>query len=443
MEQYEVKLSKKQKEAWDLLSDNETNEILYGGGAGGGKSFLGCLWILNNAMTYPGTRWLMGRAVLKALKESTLKTFIELVNNLKWQGIVKVNFMDGSIKFQNGSEVILKDLFHYPSDPNFDSLGSTEYTGAFIDEASQVSQKAKNIVLSRIRFKLEENNLIPKLLVTSNPAKNWMYEEFYKPWKDDNLHGEKAFVQSLVTDNPNISPHYINNLKKLDNLSKQRLLYGNWEYDDELGKLFKYDDILNIFTNTFAENGEKYLTCDVARKGSDKCVIMLWSGLRVDKTVTFDISLISDIKDSIMELSSTHSIPRSNIIIDEDGVGGGLVDILPGCKGFVNNSRALGEENYRNLKSQCYFKLAEYVEQNKIYVTTQDLDDKESLIQDLEQIRMKDPDKDGKLAVIGKDVIKDNIGRSPDFSDALMMRMYYECGIKEEFSVGRSLNINF
>jgi len=39
---------------------------------------------------------------------------------------------------------------------------------------------------------------------------------------------------------------------------------------------------------------------------------------------------------------------------------------------------------------------------------------------------MKDADKDNKLQMVAKETVKDIIGRSPDFSDALAMRMYYE-----------------
>ena len=37
-----------------------------------------------------------------------------------------------------------------------------------------------------------------------------------------------------------------------------------------------------------------------------------------------------------------------------------------------------------------------------------------------------DADKDGKLAVMPKDKVKDKLGRSPDISDMLMMRMHFE-----------------
>ena len=70
--------TEKQTEAWFKLTDKTTTEILYGGGAGGGKSFLGCAWLLISAIKYPGTRYLMGRSELKRLKQSTLKTFLSI-----------------------------------------------------------------------------------------------------------------------------------------------------------------------------------------------------------------------------------------------------------------------------------------------------------------------------------------------------------------------------
>ena len=115
----------------------------------------------------------------------------------------------------------------------------------------------------------------------------------------------------------------------------------------------------------------------------------------------------------------------NNIIVDDDGVGGGVRDILR-CKGFVNNSTPINKENYTNLKTQCYYKLAEYINHSKLYFNVPNNQIKEEIIQELEQVRRDKIDKDSKLAIIPKDKIKSNIGRSPDFSDAIMMRMYYE-----------------
>ena len=422
-----MKLTKKQSEALIYLQDKTTNEVLFGGGAGGGKSMLGAYWILKSALKYPNTRHLIGRAILKTLKETTLNTLFDV---MKKQGLEKdvhynLNLSNNTLTLFNGSQILFKDLYTYPSDPNFDELGSLEVTSIFVDEANQVSEKCKEILRSRIRYKLDEFNLIPKILYTCNPAKNWTYIQFFKPHKNNDLPENKKFIQSLVTDNVNVSPHYIESLRTLDKVSRERLLYGNWEFEDDKSKLIEYDNILNLFTNSFAEGGKKYISCDVARFGNDRTTILIWDNFKVISYKILKNQSITDLAAEIKKLSFEYKIPMSQIIIDEDGVGGGLVDILK-CKGFVNNSKALNGENYFNLKSQCYYKLAELINENKLSWLDIDVNTKQSLIEELEQVKTKDIDKDGRLAIISKDKIKETLGRSPDISDALMLRCYYE-----------------
>ena len=91
----------------------------------------------------------------------------------------KFNAHSGFMYFHaTGSQIVFKDLFYYPSDPFYDKLGSMELTGAFVDEASEITQKAFQILNSRIRFRLDVHDLIPKMLLTCNPTKNWLYNEF-------------------------------------------------------------------------------------------------------------------------------------------------------------------------------------------------------------------------------------------------------------------------
>ena len=421
------KLTNKQEIAFAYLKDKETTEILFGGGAGGGKSWWICAVIISQCLKYKGIRCLLGRAKLDTLKKTTLNTFFEVCEqwNLKTPEHYAYNAQTNIVSFFNGSEIYLKDLFQYPSDRKFDSLGSLELTIAAIDECNQITEKAKQIVSSRIRYKLDKFALTPKLILTCNPSKNWCYSDFYRPSKSNELPSHRKFVQALVDDNENISKHYKEQLNKLDRLSKERLLFGNWEYDDNDDSLILYDKIIDLFTNE-APLGEKYITCDVARFGQDKTVIMVWNGLQVIEIKTFAKSSVTEVAKTIEDLQFKHEVKRANITIDEDGVGGGCVDLLPNCRGFLNGSKALNGENYRNLKTQCYYKLAEKINKNEIGVTTNDIMIKQYIIEELEQVRSKDHDKDTKLSIISKDVIKSLIGRSPDFADSLAMRMYHE-----------------
>lgn len=378
------------------------------------------------SQTYPGTRWLMGRSKLKTLTETTLNTFFEQTNNLGIGNQFKFNAQKYIIYWTNGSEIILKDLFLYPSDPNFDSLGSLEITGAFIDECNQLSYKAWQVVKSRIRYKIMELGIIPKMLGTCNPAKNWTYKEFYKPNRDKTLEPYRKFIQSLPTDNPHLPQSYLTSLLELDKNSKQRLYYGNWEYDDDPATLIEQDAISDYFNPThLIPSGNKFMTIDVARKGKDKTVFRIWHGWVCIHRYEILKSGIDQIVKQAKEYQVKHQVANSNTIADEDGVGGGVVDYLR-CKGFVNNSRPLNDENYDNLKSQCTFITAKKIMMREAGELTNDSSIVENTSEEMEQVKQKDLDKDGKMGVIPKDKVKEMLGRSPDDWDSIMMRAYFD-----------------
>ena len=331
-----LRLLVKQEHATYYLNDRTTEEVLYGGAAGGGKSAFGCLWLISMCQKYAGTRWLMGRAKLKTLKETTLNTFFELSTSLNIGAEYNYNAQSNIIYFNNGSEIILKDLFLYPSDPNYDSLGSLEISGAFIDECNQIVYKAWQIVKSRIRYKLNEYDLMPKILGTCNPAKNWTYKEFYSPDKNNTLLPYRKFIQALPKDNPHLHPSYLKSLLQLDKNSKQRLYYGNWEYDDDPSTLIDQDSIIDYFNPIHIKReGQRYMTIDVARMGKDKTVFRVWHGWLVIDRFEIAKSGLDVVLEKLYELQRKHGISSSNVIADEDGVGGGLIDFTkPKINGF-------------------------------------------------------------------------------------------------------------
>lgn len=429
----EFKPSKKQSIALDYLMDNETLFIGYGGAAFGGKSFLLCYWLTIMSIGYPGTSWGLGRRELVNLKKTTLvtlfKVFVEC--NIKPDIDFKYNQQENVITFSNDSRIYLIDTAYKPSDPLYTRFGGLELTGCAVDESAETSYDAIKILFTRLgRRNNHKYGLKKKFLETFNPAKNHVYTRYYKPFKDENEKEAHRFVSALPKDNP--SPEvedYINDiLKTSDIVTIERLIYGNFEFDDDPARLMEFDKIVNVFTNNFVKVGSRYITADIARFGSDKAVIMVWDGFRVIKIVSIDKCSVPDLANKIKALAYDYSIPMSNIVCDEDGVGGGVVDLLPGSKGFTNNAKAFEESDivvqYQNLKSQCYFHLSYVINRDELFITETEY--KEIIIQELEQVKRHNVDKDGKLAIIPKEKVKELLGRSPDFSDALMMRMYFE-----------------
>jgi hypothetical protein len=433
-----IDLTKKQSQAWKLLMDNITNIVLYGGSAGAGKSWLGCLWITTLCLKYNGIRCLIGRTVLTQLKMTTLNTLFETLQSmgLKSNEHYTYNGQSNIITFKNGSEIVLKDLQYQPSDPNFDSLGGLELTAVFVDEAAQISQLAYNILKSRIRFKLNEYKLQPKILMTCNPGQVWLKKEFYLPYVQGTLSIDKAFVPALPLDNPHLPPSYIEMLKSLPSAQRRRLLEGDWNYMEEDDSLFNFDHISNsVFTNIPQGTDKKYMSVDVARFGADRSVVVIWSGLVVLDIKVYSKLSTTELSTEIKDLIRSHGIHINNVIVDTDGVGAGVGDQLKGCVNFVNNSSPLHGQNFTNLKSQCYVKLAEQFKEGKISINLMDPTTVDELTQELLSVKLKDIDKDNKVGVQSKDEMKKVLGKSPDLSDALMMRMYYE--LKNLKSTGR------
>lgn len=373
----------------------------------------------------------MGRTVLKTLKETTLQSFFDATaaEGLRIGRDYVYNAQSGTIEVGR-SQILLKDMKAQPSDPNFDELGSLELTGAFGDEVNQWNEKARDIVGSRIRYKLDEFGLTPKFLMTCNPAKNWVYRDFYKPWRDGTLLPYRAFLPALVTDNPKISPKYIDNLHKLKGPDRERLLLGNWDYDDDPARLMDHDAIMDLWTNEHVVPNlkSKYIIVDVARYGHDKTVISYWEGLVMTAVLVLDQSSIVETAAAVNQLAKQEGVPRSHIVVDDDGVGGGVVDLLPGCMPFNGGAKPIEvkgkDQNYMNLKAQCAYEAAQYVNDRDMYFATDAYRDK--FEEELPHIKRDKIDSDGKLRLLPKEKVKESLGRSPDFADIVIMRMLPE-----------------
>jgi phage terminase large subunit len=431
----------KQKQVARYWIDPIVTDIAYGGSKGSGKSYLGCSLIFGDALTYPGTHYFIARKKLNDLRKHTIPSIHEVFNH--W-GLGKeyyvYNGQDNLFKLYNGSVVYLLEAKLLPSDPLFYRFGSMQMTRGWIEEAGEFEVAAKNNLAASIgRWKNDVYGIRGKLLQTCNPSKNYLYRDYYKRFRDGSIEDWKKFVQALPEDNQRLPAGYLENLRRvLSKNEKERLLFGNWEYDDDPATLMAYDAIVNIFTNQFVKGtGKRYISADVARYGADTTIIRVWDGLRVIIRLELKHKKTTEVADAIKKLSLEHQVPRSNIIVDEDGIGGGVVDLLPGCVGFIANSSPVnlkpGEE-YENLKAQCAFKLAEKVNNNELYENADDTV-KDLLTEELEQIKQKNVDKQGKKGIVPKDKVKELIGRSPDDGDTYIMRMYFEVAKPKGISI--------
>lgn len=453
-----INLLPKQTEAWNAWEDDITTELGYGGAAGGGKTRLGCYLLITIAEMYPGSRAGLARKELKTLRLTTLASLLEVFNELGYKRDKDYNYNTqlGIISFPNGSEIYILDTAYSPQDPEYTRFGSLELTWAWVDESNETPEKGKSILKTRIgrknKFTINGEDIIVKAfwLETFNPNKGHVHRDYYKPWKEKRLPEYRKFIRALPGDNPYLPDAYIKGLERSDKVTRERLLKGNFDFDDDPQKIMFYEAITDLPFNTLEENKDvKILIADIARFGGDKIVLSVWKGLILYGLYIYTYQGIDETIVKLKEVARDEKIAYQNIMVDEGGVGGGVVDGMRGIKGFNGASSPLQvwdyiknklvSANYQNFRCQCYFKLGEMVNDRKIlvdikkfvtniegYTVDKALSD---LFEELDQTKQTDNSEDGKKAIIPKSEIKEMLGRSPDIADVMMMRMFFE--IKE------------
>lgn len=423
----------KQKQALFYLTDDVVCELTFGGGAGGSKSFTGWLWLTLMSLAYDETHYFVARETLKDIRMYGMQTFTEVKNflNLELDVDYKYNAQDSYIIFSNKSKIYFLECKKKPSDLDFHGLGSSLFTSGMIEEAGEVHFDAYDTLNSRIgRWKNDEYGILGKLFITCNPAHNWLYTEFYQKSIYGGLKANQKYLPALAKDNPYCQKDYVERLSNLkDEVKRQRLYLGIWEYDDDPSALCDYDSICDLFTNTHVKSGIKRMSADLAMMGRDKFITILQDGGLLSVIIDKDKSSAKDIENSLKEKKIEYGVSNTNMVADSDGLGQYLESYIQNIKQFHGGSTKMPSEyqkKYKNLKTACAFKLAEKIN-NKEYHIKCSQKQQEEIKKELSMCLKRDNvDSDGKLEIMPKDKMKQVLGHSPDYLDALLMLQYFE-----------------
>lgn len=427
---FDTRGNEKQKEVARLWADTETTDILYGGSKGSGKSFLGCSLIAGDAMMYPGTFYFIARKTLTDLVRYTIPSLTEVFDMWGLDGrYYRYNGQYNYYECYNGSRIYLIDAKHMPGDPHYGRFGSMQMTRGWIEEVGEFSRECKAALGSSIgRWKNDVYNLVGKLLMTCNPSNNFIFSDYYQPWRKGELPAWRSFIQALPTDNKMLAKGYIEHLLRTLTTSQiARLVHGEWEYDDSPTWLVDYDAVCDLFTNDFIDdNGVPFISTDLAGKGRDKWVVGTWRGLCCRIPIAKGFSTGKEMEETLHKLIKGLGVPRSSVVSDADGLGFYLESYLEGIKEFHGGARAVDSVQYASLKAECAYKLAELINKRQMRIICEP-EIADQIKTELGVLRSKDTNAaESKRDIISKDTMKALIGRSPDFLDMLIMRMLFE-----------------
>ncbi len=205
--------------------------VLYGGAAGGGKSFALLFDVIRYAHV-PGYKGLIIRRTMAELTE-LIETSKEFYPKL-FPGC-KFNTQKTTWKFPSGASV----LFGYLDKPN-DKLRyqGQQYQYIAFDELGQwMDATGWHYLKSRLRnppIDPRTGEKIPTLMrATSNPGASWVKEMFIDAAEPNTTFYDKAgvahrFIPATLLDNPYLDADYRQMLMSLPEVEKRQLLYGDW-----------------------------------------------------------------------------------------------------------------------------------------------------------------------------------------------------------------------
>ena len=220
-----LSVTKKQKR----FIDASEAEVLFGGAAGGGKSYGQMVDALLFALRYPGSKQLVLRRSFSELDKSLIRTSLALFP----RSVYSFNASTHTGKFKNGSCI---DFGYCATENDVYQYQSAEYDVIRFDELTHFTEAQYVYLISRVRGA----NSFPKQIKSStNPGgigHGWVKARFVDPAPPgESFLGEdgmrRIFIPSLLDDNKFLSvgdPDYKKRLLALPERERRALLYGDW-----------------------------------------------------------------------------------------------------------------------------------------------------------------------------------------------------------------------
>jgi len=241
----DIQVTEKQR----LFMDAKEDEVLYGGAAGGGKSYVQLIDNLVYAITYPGIKQLILRRTFPELERSLIRTMLELYP----KEVYSYHQSKHTLTFNNGS---LTDFGFCDAENDVYKYQSSEYDVIRLDECTHFSGTMYEYLRTRIRGA----NDFPKQTKCSTNPGNVGHQYFknrfidvcvpMKTYEIENPRTHKMstrlFIPSRVYDNKFLmekDPEYIERLEGMDNEEERKaLLDGSWDiYEGQMFREFSRD----------------------------------------------------------------------------------------------------------------------------------------------------------------------------------------------------------
>lgn len=219
-----------------------TDELFYGGAAGGGKSRFGRALAVLYALRFPGIKVIIFRRTFPQLRDAVEQPMrAELP-----PGLAAYNKADHTFTFRNGSMI---QLGYLRRETDVENYQGAEFQLVIFEEVTHFTESQYLYMKSRlraagpVRAMLEAAGLRPRIVSTGNPGSIghlWVKARFVdpappgvvfrvKPSDRDRNPGTRVYIPARATDNPSLNAEYLQELDQLPPDLRAALRDGDWD----------------------------------------------------------------------------------------------------------------------------------------------------------------------------------------------------------------------
>jgi len=426
----QVERTEQQRKAWAALSDDRIRKVLYGGAKGGGKSYLLCVWLftvvwdimtkagLKPSQNPPHVAW-FGRKQATDFAGTTLQTWREVIPEAYYR-------LRGGTE-RDPKHILIADRIAIDyggldKQEHINKFNSAEYIIIAIDQAEEVSKDEVAVLRGSLRMVLRDSKghrlKIPyKEFYTANPRQCWLKDDFIL-----NPSENSRFIPALPADNPYLPDDYLQTLDEAFGHRPELLRAykeGDWSSIEDANQVILDAWVKRASTAPSLLAGT-VISCDVARFGDDKTIIYYLNGTNIIERREMGYSRTTDVSDVLTEMSRVND--NCAIVVDEIGVGGGVIDELHKngrhVIAFNSAAKATNPDKFYNLRAEAWWELGQHFAKSEIGCTNMNPSLRQELTQPTYDYR------NGRVLIEAKDSIKKRLGRSTDEADCYVMGVW-------------------
>lgn len=374
-------------------------------GIGSGKSRALAVWIVLQCLKKPGLRGIVLAQIYKTLTRVLVRE-IQVVASIMG---VQYDYNKSSMEmtFTNGST-----LFFYSGENATGVLGLSEIDMLAMDEAAYLAREVYDFSRDRMRG----GKYKPMVRLISSPVndqlENW-FRDLCQRYPD-------CVVNAATYDNPFVSAEFIQELK-------DRYIEGSTLYQQQVQGLFLATDIASQLIKR----------ADFVKAKSAPTKIAYWLGADWSGGVGCDFDVVCVVDDmGVVDLIEDNGLntqqkvaavklmwdkhqPKSAYGDATGGFGSGAMDLCREKNMILSpanfSAKPFNEELYPNLRTEAYAELARDI-RNGFYIPE---DVRAELL--AQQVTI---DNRGRIALVPKELVKKQLGRSPDRADAIALANY-------------------